>query len=83
MTESKLPVLKYLNSQIFLIVHGPDNFLLPVTGTKSNNTFMRFCDVTQPLLVKHDQDKNHIDGYFATMFLKMFSFSDQRLTFLK
>ena len=21
------------------IVHGPDNFLLPVTGTNSNNTF--------------------------------------------
>ena len=24
-----------------ILVHGPDNFLLPVTGTKSNNTFWR------------------------------------------
>ena len=28
----------YLLAPIIL-VHGPDNVLLPVTGTKSNNTF--------------------------------------------
>ena len=34
-------VIYYLNSpEMSLIVHEPDNFLLPVTESKSNNTFL-------------------------------------------